>query len=266
MCRLFGLTAGTRRVAASFWLLDAPDSLSRQSERNPDGTGLGTFDEHGRPVLERQPLAADRDPAFAAEARRRRSATFVAHVRHSSGTPIAERNTHPFEMDGLLCAHNGEIGGKGPDGLAALEEHLGADMALVAGDTDSERMFALVAREARDAGGDVGEGIARAVRWIDAHLPVLSANLVITTADELWALRWPAHHRLWVLDRSRDPAAVDHRSSTGTRIVAEELADVPFVAVASEPMDGETAWRDMPPGELLHVDRDLRLHRRRILG
>ena len=28
MCRLFGLTAGTTRVRATFWLLDAPDSLA----------------------------------------------------------------------------------------------------------------------------------------------------------------------------------------------------------------------------------------------
>jgi len=27
MCRLFGLIAGTVRVRATFWLLDAPDSL-----------------------------------------------------------------------------------------------------------------------------------------------------------------------------------------------------------------------------------------------
>ncbi len=26
MCRRFGLTAGPREVAATFWLLDAPDS------------------------------------------------------------------------------------------------------------------------------------------------------------------------------------------------------------------------------------------------
>jgi len=33
MCRLFGLTAGTNRVKATFWLLDAPDSLETQSRR-----------------------------------------------------------------------------------------------------------------------------------------------------------------------------------------------------------------------------------------
>ena len=34
MCRLFGLTSGTVPVQATFWLLDAPDSLEAQSHRN----------------------------------------------------------------------------------------------------------------------------------------------------------------------------------------------------------------------------------------
>jgi len=40
MCRLFALHAGERDVAAEFWLLDAPTSIARQSERNADGYGL----------------------------------------------------------------------------------------------------------------------------------------------------------------------------------------------------------------------------------
>ena len=38
MCRLFGMSAGRARVSATFWLLDADDSLRRQSHANPDGT------------------------------------------------------------------------------------------------------------------------------------------------------------------------------------------------------------------------------------
>ena len=59
MCRLFGLTAGTNRVKATFWLLDAPDSLEAQSRRNVDGTGLGYFGPDGGIVLDKQP-----EPAF----------------------------------------------------------------------------------------------------------------------------------------------------------------------------------------------------------
>ena len=44
MCRLFGMSAGTEPVKATFWLLEAPDSLAQQSRREPDGTGVGYFD------------------------------------------------------------------------------------------------------------------------------------------------------------------------------------------------------------------------------
>jgi len=69
MCRLFGLTAAPHRVHARFWLLEAPDSLSQQSRQNADGTGLGIFNPEGAPVLDKQPIAAYEDMAFAGEAR-----------------------------------------------------------------------------------------------------------------------------------------------------------------------------------------------------
>lgn len=251
MCRLFGLTAGHRRVSATFWLLDAQDSLRSQSHRNPDGTGLGTFDEAGRPVVEKQPLAGFDDAAFVQEARERTSSTFVGHVRKSSGTPISEANTHPFTMAGRIFAHNGVIGD-----VPRLEAELGPRMSAVRGDTDSERFFALITREIEAAGGDIGAGIASAVGWIAANLPVLSANFVLTTPDELWALRWPDTHELWLLDR-RDPAGpMRHRSGFGTRVHSDGLADAPSLVVASERLDDD-AWTLLPAGTLLHVDAAL---------
>lgn len=252
VCRLFGLSAGQQRVAATFWLLGAPDSLAVQSHRNPDGTGLGTFDEAGRPVVEKQPMAAYDDAAFAQEARERRSATFVAHVRYATGTPHTVANTHPFEMDGRLCAHNGVVGG-----LDLLEAHLGADLARVRGDTDSERVFALVTRETERAGGDVSAGIAAALGWLAGHVPVYAVNLVVTSPHELWAVRWPDAHDLWLLDRRGERGTLDHRSSHGTRVHSPELAAAPSVVVASERLDGSASWRMLAPGELVHVGAEL---------
>ncbi len=50
MCRLFGLSAAPRRVTATFWLLDAPDSLAAQSRREPDGVGLGCVSKSVRAI------------------------------------------------------------------------------------------------------------------------------------------------------------------------------------------------------------------------
>ena len=261
MCRLFGLTAGAVRVRATFWLLDAPDSVSEQSHANPDGTGLGTFDERGRAVVEKQALAAYDDRSFGREARKRRSTTFIAHVRHSSGSPVALDNTHPFELDGRIFAHNGVV-----RGVSELERHLGDDLHRVHGDTDSERVFALVTRETEAVGGDVGEGIARAVRWIADTLPVYAVNLVLTTPTDLWALRYPDTHALYVLERHTPEQGLDHRSAAGTRIVSDELSDAASVVVASERLDDDPGWRMLTPGVLLHIGRDLSVSERVVDG
>ena len=41
MCRLFGLHAGTDVCTATFWLLDAPDSLVRTEQEEPGRHGPG---------------------------------------------------------------------------------------------------------------------------------------------------------------------------------------------------------------------------------
>src|SRR5919201_5024269 len=132
MCRLFGMSGGRRRMRATFWLLEAPDSLAVQSRRNPDGYGLATFDERGRPVVAKRPAAAYEDELFAREAREEESRTFVAHVRYASTGGLTVENTHPFEQEGRVFAHRGYIGD-----LEALDSRLGEHRKLVRGETDS---------------------------------------------------------------------------------------------------------------------------------
>jgi predicted glutamine amidotransferase len=257
MCRLFGLHGGTRRVRACFWLLEAPQSLARQSRCQPDGYGIATFEEDGSPDVERGVIAAWRDAAFASEARQECSRTYVVHLRYASSGPAALRNSHPFLLDDRFFAHNGVV-----EGLADLEERLGEDRALVRGDTDSERVFALITRETRRA-GDVTAGITAAVRWIAERLPLYSLNFVMASAHELWALRYPDTNELWVLERrAGGPHGcrhLDETSEVGTlRVRSDDLAACDAVIVASEPMDEHPGWRPLEPGELLHVAPDLR--------
>jgi predicted glutamine amidotransferase len=248
------MSGGPNRVAATFWLIEAPDSLAKQSHREPDGTGLGTFDEQGRPQIDKQPLAAYEDQAFAREAREVRSHTFIAHIRFASTGAVSPENTQPFEQHGRLFAHNGVIGD-----LAKLETELGEARSLVSGETDSERFFALITKK---IGPDVGQGIVQAARWIAENLPVFALNLILISASELWALRYPDTHELYVLERAAGGQSgsrhLEHASARGTvRVRSGDLARMPSVVVASERMDEHPDWRALEPGELLHVDPDL---------
>jgi predicted glutamine amidotransferase len=253
------MSGGPNRVAATFWLLEAPDSLSEQSRREPDGTGLGYYDEHDRPVVDKQPLAAYEDRQFAREARDARSRTFVAHVRYASTGGLKPENTHPFEQQGRLLAHNGVI-----ENLPALEAELGDAMRYVQGETDSERFFALITREAAAHGDDIAEGILRACEWVAQNLPVFAMNFVLATPDELFALRYPETHELYVLER-RAGEDLEHQSSFGTRVVSGHGSEHPLVTIASERMDGDPGWRLLESGELLRVSAVLDVSRTRPL-
>src|SRR5664280_2603176 len=230
MCRLFGMTGGPTPVRATFWLLEAADSLRAQSHRDPDGTGLGSFDPDGRPRVDKQALPAYADEAFAVEARELTSRTFVAHIRYASTA-------------GGRAWQRPRPGGRRHRLRAGLRPDHGPDLR---------------------PGRYVTAGITEAARWVADELPLYALNIVLITFDGLWALRYPATHELYVLDHAGDrhlgTAGSGARSPSGTlRVQAGDLASTPAVVAASEQMDDSPGWRLLAPGELLHVGPDLRI-------
>jgi predicted glutamine amidotransferase len=265
MCRLFGLHAGTHVCTATFWLLDAPDSLAEQSRRNPDGTGLGVFDAAGRPRLHKEPIAAWQDAQFATEAHQLTGTTFIAHVRYATTGSLDVRNTHPFLQDGRIFAHNGVV-----EGLDVIDERLrdvGTDD-LVLGQTDSERVFALITGSIRAHGGDVSAGLVDAVQWLAANVPIFAVNVLLSTATDMWALRYPESNPLYVLQRRDDTAASDPQFDLRTKRIhakSEHLCRRASVVFATERMDDEPHWSLIESGELVHVDPMLRVTRSVVL-
>lgn len=259
MCRLFGMSGGTREVQATFWLLDAPVSLLLQSEAQPDGVGLGTFDADGAPAIYRKPVPALRSQTFIASAHNVRSRTFVSHIRHATAGAPSVENTHPFEQQGRIFAHNGVVGD-----LPGLRRRLGSYAELAHGATDSELFFSLITKFIDQSGGDVGAGITAAANQVAAEVPLYSLNLVLTTATNLWALRYPDTNELWILERSigglEHGDEFDGRSRSGVmRVTSAELSIVPAAVIASEPMDSSAGWRLLQSGELIHVNSELQI-------
>lgn len=258
MCRLFGLHADKRVVTATFWLLEAPDNLAEQSRHNPDGTGLGVFEADGTPVLYKQPMAAWQDREFATEAHELTSTTFIAHVRYSSGSALDLRNTHPFLQDDRIFAHNGVV-----NGLDAIDVRL-RDLGvaeLVQGDTDSERVFALITACIRRHDGDVSAGIVDAVGWLAQNVPIFAVNMLLSTATGMWALRYPETHELYLLDRRDVEGRQLRMRSDRISAHSDHLTSDASALFASEPMDDDD-WQLLAPGELVHVSADLQIDRR----
>lgn len=248
-------------MTATFWLLEAPDNLVEQSKRNPDGTGIGVFEADGKPVVDKQPMAAWQDSQFATEAHDLTGTTFIAHVRYSSSAALEVRNTHPFLQDDRIFAHNGVV--DGADVVDARLREIGVED-LVHGDTDSERIFALITACTRQHDGDVGTGIVDAVGWLAETVPIFAVNMLLSTATDMWALRYPETHELYLFDRRDvDDRRLRMRSDRITAL-SEHLTSEASVLFASEPMD-DADWQLLASGELVHVDADLQIDRRIVL-
>src|SRR4051812_14334319 len=262
MCRLFAMSTGPRAARATFWLLDAPDSLSDQSHMQPDGTGLGWFDEDGLPFVDKAPIPAFEDEAFWREARAVESQSFLAHVRFASTGGLSPQNTHPFEQHGRLFAHNGVI-----EDLPKLADEVGDYRELVAGETDSELFFALVTKRIDECGGDVGAGLTAAARWGAGELPLAALEGIVVSGPELGGLGYPQAHDLFLLERAPGGASLNHSSPAGRmRVHCGDLAEMPAVVIATERMDEDPRWTNLAPGELVHVDATLGVHREVVLS
>ena len=138
MCRLFALHAGSHDVGADFWLLEAPTSLAAQSEVNADGFGIAALSAEAALLLIRNPVQAAGDRIYRGVARNVEACQFLVHLRYADTGGVSLPNTHPFLQDGRVFAHNGVVGD-----LERLEHRLGEHLAMVSGETDSERVFAL---------------------------------------------------------------------------------------------------------------------------
>jgi predicted glutamine amidotransferase len=253
------MSGGKNEVQATFWLLDAPSSLILLSESQPDGVGIATFAADGSPSIWRKPVAANRSETFIALAGSHevRSRTFLAHIRHATEAEPSMENTHPFEQNGRIFAHNGVVGD-----LPEIRRRLGSYTDLIRGDTDSEHYFTLITKRIDDNGGDIGAGITAAAREMAEELALYSLNMLLITPTDLWALRYPETNELWILERSlggMEPVGgFDERSASGImRVQSGALSILPATVIASERMDASDGWRLLDSGELIHVDADL---------
>jgi predicted glutamine amidotransferase len=261
MCRLFALHAGSRDVHADFWLLEAPASLAVQSEVNADGFGIAALSAEEALLLIRNPVQAAGDRIYQGIARHAEACQFVVHLRYADTGGVRLQNTHPFLQDGRVFAHNGVVGD-----LERLEERLGEHAAMVQGDTDSERFFALITLCIRQAGGDVRAGITAAVRELAEGYELYSLNFVLGEVGHIWAFRYPEHNPLLVLEHAAYDGALVERDAHGTLSVrAAPRGGEPMVVIASERMDDDPGWQDVGVGELVHVGPGVEVDRQTIL-
>jgi gamma-glutamyl hercynylcysteine S-oxide hydrolase len=222
-------------VALGALLTDPDHSLVAQARdaryqasgcENPDGWGVGWFDDAGHPQRHRTPTPIWADPELADLARTVHSGDVLAAVRLASpGSPVEESGNAPFVADGRwLFSLNGIVDGYhegvGDELRALVSEHRRAG---IDGESDSEVLFALLLDEL-DAGCPPADALAAVIRTVEAR----------TTG------------RLNMLLSERAAAAA---TAVGNSLFCRGAS-----LVASEPLDGSPEWEPVADRTVLTTD------------
>lgn len=272
MCRLFGF----RSVIPSQMhrsLIAAENALGRQSERHPDGWGVAYYVD-GAPHVTRSPTHALGDALFHRVSGVVSSETVLAHVRKATQGGHTVLNCHPFQYGRWVFAHNGDVPELAKHRGALMDEVSPRLRRFVLGETDSEIIFfMLLSRlealgplaQPRDA-GEVMAALGATVRDVDriaVATPEAPNKLTIIVTDGTTMAAHQGGKELYYStykgrcsDRETCASLAPHCEAPTTTGAVNHLV------FSSEPLHGENVWLPLAEGDLVGVDRRMKLERR----
>lgn len=225
MCRHLGYLGPALSVADL--LYDRPHSLERQSHAPKDMRGGGTINVDGYgvgwfpgPMRYRRTGQIWSDGNLRAVANATKSTAILAAVRSATaGMPVVDTACAPFTDGHWLFSLNGRIDGW-PDTAAELAKTLPVtDLLTMDAPTDAALLWAVL-RHRLNAGEDPASAARTLVNEVADAAPNSRLNLLLTDGSTLIGTTWT--HALWVLEKAQS------------------------VTVASEPLDDDEQWREIP--------------------
>jgi glutamine amidotransferase len=261
MCRIAAYL-GKQQIPASSLVLEPVHSLLVQSYApkemmsgvvNADGFGVGWYapevDDEPAVYRSNAPIWADR--SFSSIAPKVRSATVFAAVRSATpGLPAEESGIPPFASGPYLFAHNGAIKDFRATAMRPLRDALSdASYSGLLGVTDSETIFALLLDRLREVQARVGDAEA----LVDATAETVKRVSAICTKLEI-------HASLNVGVTDGEAMAFVRYSTEGPGnslyFVEDGEAFPDAVVIASERLDADAGWRQVPDRHLLMTGPD----------
>lgn len=262
MCRLLGLIAN-QSVDLEFSL----GRFKKYAAGNRDGWGLGWY-ENGTTMVYKEAGLASANTAYDQRAHEVHSKIIIAHVRQATKGKPARVNSHPFQYQTWLFAHNGSVPREAL--LGRLTETYKKD---IEGQTDSETYFRWILQCISEKGNAV-EGIkkvlAEIVRTNDSS-NVSGLNFLMSDGLRLYAFRFSNpeslnYYSLYYLLRNpgeRQPSEFISKE-TSALVRSKSLSGQRAVLVCSEKLTEEN-WQEIKPGQLLVVGPDLGLQTSQLL-
>lgn len=258
MCRLLGLVANKP--------VDIEFSLRRFTEfstYNPDGWGIGWYENNSPKVFKQGISAKDRESQLPHLSMEVRSKIIIAHVRKGTGTPPSEVNSHPFQSRNWLFAHNGSVDRGYLFSLLRDDYKNG-----LKGKTDSEVYFYWILQCIEES-KDVIEGIKKAVNKITSR-SYSGLNFVLSDGKCLYSFRYSSnskdYYSLWKLKREPSESGPLEFESQETKALlhSKSLKGERAVLVCSEALTKEK-WEKIAFGGILIIEPDLNTTEVRIL-
>lgn len=227
------LTAPEHSLYRQSWAAREMDSATV----NADGWGAAWLAGDGRPAIYRHTLPIWADGNVDALARSLRSPLWLANVRSATtGLGTDHANTQPFGDGELLFTHNGFVDRFTHTLRTRIRSELDAAIEVdIAGNTDSEYLFALI----RQQQGTLAQRLRGALRqvsgWLDARPDVRALlNVVISDGRQLVAVRAAVN--------AKAPSLYVNSGWHGGTVIA------------SEAFDDDADWQPVAPQELIIVD------------
>jgi predicted glutamine amidotransferase len=261
MCRMFGFRSNVPSSVHEE-LITEKNSLRAQSVEHKDGWGIASYVDSALPEVAHGVGPAHLDPEFERVSNLLSSHAVIAHVRLASVGPVGLQNAHPFTWGKWTFAHNGTLQ-RFDLHRAELEALIDPDFRnLFRGETDSERCFYLLLTLLRRRGAldnppleEVARALARTSR-VAAKITEAGAtkpsstNFIVSDGRQLLALR--RHRTLFYSERLGVKECPEPPVCEGRRLRQ-------FI-VASEILDADTHWYEVPEDSVVGVTADLVFH------
>lgn len=260
MCRLFGFRSGVpSRVHES--LVREQNSLRVQAREHQDGWGIAHYLGE-EPEVAHGLGPAHGDPEFERVSSLVSSHAVLAHVRKASIGRVDLANAHPFVSGRWAFAHNGTVRDYQAHRLALEAEIAPGLRARLRGETDSERCFYLFLTRLGPHRAEEPHGVDEVARALaemtllvsrltdraDGQEPT-SMNFLVTDGRLMVGTRW--NRTLFFSERKRRGDAPPDMPGKGSRL--QQLV------IASERLESEHHWHEVPERSMVGVDPELRL-------
>lgn len=285
MCRLFGYK-GHLPTKLSFFLVDASNALVKQSIldarniSNSQGWGIG-FYHNGRAFIQKRASSASFDFNFKFLTDFIETNTMVAHIRDATVGEISDHNTHPFLYNNWIFAHNGTIQGFELMRPIILQK-IGPELAFeIMGTTDSEYLFYLFIANLKKKVPDVTSididtlvirdtfiETIREINNLGANIGIIKPhklNAVITNGKIMTASRYGNSLFYTTRTKAMNEDVKLYKDDTNLKIRFNSCIDNycridnDSVIIASEQLNKEDNWYEVPEQSVLIVDEKFRI-------